>query len=136
VRVLFDANVLISALLSRTGMPARLIALWLEGAFDLVVCPALLDEVERALGRPKLQARIDTADADRFVELIREIAEVASDAENPPPLHSSDPGDDYLLALAAREQVRLVSGDDHLLALRGQAPVLSPREFLEQIAKS
>lgn len=133
MRVLFDANVLISALLSRTGAPARLVALWLEGEFELVVCPALLDEVRRALARPKLQARIDPADADRFVDLIREIAEVASDPENPPPLHSSDPGDDYLLALAAREQVRLVSGDDHLLALRDRAPVVTPREFLDQL---
>lgn len=132
MRVLFDANVLISALLSRTGAPARLVALWLEGEFELVVCPALLDEVRRALARPKLQARIDPADADRFVDLIREIAEVASDPENPPPLHSSDPGDDYLLALAAREQVRLVSGDDHLLAFRDRAPVVTPREVLDQ----
>jgi hypothetical protein len=35
------------------------------------------------------------------------------------------------VALAARERARVVSGDAHLLALRGQVPVLSPRETLD-----
>lgn len=48
-------------------------------------------------------------------------------------MHSVDPNHDYLLALAAREQVPLVSGDDHLLRLRDRAPIFSPREFLERV---
>jgi putative PIN family toxin of toxin-antitoxin system len=133
VRALLDANVLVSALLSRAGTPARLILLWLDAAFELVVCPALLSEVERALGHPKLRTRIEPADAKRFVELLSELAEMVPDPEGPPLMHSEDPGDDYLLALAAREQVPLVSGDKHLLALRGRAPVFSPRAFLDRL---
>jgi predicted nucleic acid-binding protein len=53
------------------------------------------------------------------------------DAEEKPPIRSADPGDDYLLALAARERAQLVSGDEHLLSLRRRAPVVSPRQFLE-----
>jgi putative PIN family toxin of toxin-antitoxin system len=132
VRALLDANVLVSALLSRTGSPARLITLWLDAAFELVVCPALLTEVERTLGHPKLSTRIEQADAKRFVELLSELAEMVPDPEGPPPVHSEDPSDDYLLALAGREQVPLVSGDKHLLALGGRAPVFSPREFLDR----
>jgi uncharacterized protein len=133
VRALLDANVLLSALLSRVGSPAHLLTLWLDAAFELVVCPELLTEVERALGQPKLRTRIKPDDAKRFVELLSELAEVVPDPEGPPPVHSEDPGDDYLLALAAREQVPLVSGDRHLLALRGRAPVFSPREFLDRL---
>jgi uncharacterized protein len=133
VRALFDVNVLVSALLSRTGPPARLIELWLDAAFELVVCPALLVEVERALAYPKLRARIDPAGAERFLDLVSELAEMVPDPDRPPPVRSADPEDDYLLALAAREQVPLVSGDDHLLALRGRAPVFSPRDFLDQL---
>jgi uncharacterized protein len=133
VRALLDANVLVSALLSRAGAPARLITLWLDAVFELVVCPELLAEVERALGQPTLRARIEPADAQRFVELLSELAEMVPAPEGPPPVHSEDPGDDSPLALAAREQILLVSGDKHLLALRGRAPVFSPREFLDRL---
>jgi putative PIN family toxin of toxin-antitoxin system len=133
VRALLDANVLVSALLSRTGAPARLVTLWLDAAFELIVCPALLAEVESALAHRKLRARIEPADAERFVQLLSELAEMVPDPDRPPSVRSADPGDDYLLAVAAREQVPLVSGDNHLLALRERAPVFSPREFLDRL---
>ena len=133
MRALLDANVLVSALLSRTGAPARLVTLWLDAAFELVVCPALLIEVERVLAHPKLRARIEPADAERFVQLLSDLADMVPDPDRPPPVRSADPGDDYLLAVAAREQVPLVSGDNHLLALRERAPVFSPREFLDRL---
>jgi predicted nucleic acid-binding protein len=59
VRVLLDANVLVSALLSRAGAPAYLVGVWLEAEFEPVVCPALLAETKRALAQPKLGGRID-----------------------------------------------------------------------------
>jgi uncharacterized protein len=132
LRVLLDANVLVSALLSRAGAPARLVALWREAEFELVVCPALLSETKRALASPKLRGRLDPEQAERFIEQVAELGEVVPDPEGPPTVRSSDPGDDYLLALAERENVPLVSGDDHLLALRDRAPVFSPRDFLDQ----
>jgi uncharacterized protein len=133
VRAVLDVNVLISALISPTGTPARIVSQWLEGGFELVVSPALVAEAQRTLALPKLRARIDQADAERFIELLTDRAESIPDPENPPTIRSSDPGDDYLLALAASEQVALVSGDDHLLALRGRAPIMSPRDFIERL---
>jgi putative PIN family toxin of toxin-antitoxin system len=133
VRVLLDANVLVSALLSRAGAPARLVGLWLDAEFELIVCPALLTETKRALASPKLRGRIDPEQSERFLEQVAELGEVVADPEAPPAVRSSDPGDDYLLALAERENVPLVSGDDHLLALRDRAPVFSPREFLDRL---
>ena len=133
MRAVLDVNVLISALISPAGAPARLVSQWLEGAFELVVSPALVAEAQRTLALPKLRARIERADAERFIELLTDRADSVSDPEDPPAIRSSDPGDDYLLALAASEQVALVSGDEHLLALRDRAPIFSPREFLEQL---
>jgi uncharacterized protein len=133
VRVVLDANVLISALLSRTGAPAALLTAAVDGELELVVCPVLLDETARTLARPKIRSRIAPADAERLLGLVREVADVVGDPERPAPVRSADPSDDYLLALAAREQAPLVSGDGHLLDLRGRAPVFSPREFLEQL---
>jgi uncharacterized protein len=131
VRVLLDANVLVSALISRVGAPARLLELWLEGAFDLVVSEQLLGEVERALAYPKVRQKVAAADAAGFLRLLRDAAEIAPDTEEAPPARAVDPNDDYLLALAARERVPLVSADSHLLGLGERLPILSPRQFVE-----
>lgn len=133
MRAVLDVNVLVAALISRTGAPARLLERWLAGDFELIGSEKLLEELARALSYPKVRERVAADNAERFVLLVRELAEVLSDPEGPPPIRSTDPGDDYLLALASRENAHLVSGDEHLLGLRGRAAVLSPREFLELV---
>ena len=135
MRAVFDANVLVSALISRVGAPARLVELWLEGELELVVCKTLLDEVQRTLNQPKISGRVASEDALRFIWLLQEVGEVVTDPEGPPPVHSDDPGDDYLLALAARERTPLVSGDSHVLALSDRLPISSPRAFLQQLER-
>ena len=133
MRVVLDVNVLVSALLSPTGAPALLIEKWLFGEFELVVSSRLLEEVNRALAYPKVNRRLQSDARVQLVALLEEFGEYAAD----PPRHSvrsPDPGDDYLVALAASERATLVSGDSHLLALRGSIPVLSPREFLDSLA--
>jgi len=49
VRAVLDVTVLISGILSPTGTPARLLLAWQAGEFELMVSPALLDELRRAL---------------------------------------------------------------------------------------
>ena len=136
MRAVLDANVLVSALISRVGAPARLFELWLEGEFELVVCKTLLDEVQGTLNQPKISGRVASEDALRFIWLLQEVGEVVADPEGPPPVHSDDPGDDYLLALAARERTPLVSGDAHVLALSDRLPISSPRAFLQQLERA
>jgi uncharacterized protein len=103
LRAVVDANVLISAALSPRGAPARVLRAWLDGAFELVVSPLLLDELERALAYPKLRERIPQEEAVRLVDLLRRSASLVDDPDAPPPVTSPDPGDDYLLALAVSE---------------------------------
>jgi uncharacterized protein len=132
VRAVLDPNVLIAALLSRSGTPARLLGRWIAGEFELIVSPALLAELERALGYPTLAARIPPQDASDYVSLLRRRARTAEDPPDPVP-RSSDPDDDYLPALAEAERAILVSGDRHLLDLAGRLPVDSPRAFLDRL---
>jgi uncharacterized protein len=132
VRAVLDPNVLIAALLSRTGPPARIVARWVAGDFELIVSPALLAELERALAYPRLREHISPSEAAEFVSLLSAAALTAGDPADPPP-RSADPGDDYLLALAEAERAVLVSGDRHLLDLGDRLPVESPREFLETL---
>jgi putative PIN family toxin of toxin-antitoxin system len=128
VRLLLDANVVVSAAISRAGAPRLLIEAWLDGDIDVVVSPRLLGEVERTLASPKLAGLVRADDAAEILRLLRERGDCVDDASEDPPLRSIDPDDDYLLALAARERVPLVSGDRHLLELSERAPVLTPRQ--------
>ncbi len=130
VRAVLDPNVIISGLLSPDGSPARVLRAWLEGGFELIVSPHLLEELERALAYPKLRKRVPAEDARDVVDWLASAAEMAEDPDGPPKVRSRDPGDDYLIALAERERAVLVSGDDHLLELADAIPVLTPAGFL------
>jgi putative PIN family toxin of toxin-antitoxin system len=133
VRAVLDANVLISAILSPRGTPARLLHAWQAGEFDLVISPWLLAELRRALAYPKLERLVPAADADAFVAWIRRSGVLAVDPEGEPPVHAVGPNDDYLLALAAAERGVLVSGDAHLTVLADRFPVRTPAAFLAQL---
>jgi uncharacterized protein len=132
LRAVLDPNVIISALLNPYGAPADVLRGWRDGVFEMIVSPALLEELKRALSYPKLRERIAALDAAELIDLLSRSATHASD-DHSPPLHSADPNDDYLLALAAGEGAILVSGDKHLLALAGDAPIHRPSEFAELI---
>jgi putative PIN family toxin of toxin-antitoxin system len=132
VRAVLDTNVLISALISRSGASAALVLRWLDGEFDLVVSEQLLVELSRALAYPKLEERISPADASAFIQLLRSTAILAADPEIAPP-RSRDAGDDYLLALAESAAAILVSGDHALLALAPGLPVESPADFMVRL---
>lgn len=132
MRAVVDPNVLIAAVLSPGGAPARLLARWLPGDYELVVSDALLAELERALAYPKLRKTIPAEQASELVELLRHGGTHAADPDEPA-ARSPDSGDDYLLALAESARAMLVSGNRHLLGLAERFPVRSPRDFLESL---
>jgi uncharacterized protein len=135
VRAVLDPNVLISAALSPGGAPARVLLAAYEGESELLISPLLAAELDRALAYPKLRKRIGADDATAFVEWLRRSATVVSDPDEPPRTHSSDPGDDYLLALASSQSAALVSGDKHLLDLADELPIYSPAGVLSLLEK-
>jgi uncharacterized protein len=131
VRAVLDPNVINSALLSPEGAPAYALREWQQGAFELIVSPLLLAELERALAYPKLRLRIEPETATAVVEWLARGAAMEPDPVGPPPVHSPDPWDDYLIALASAKGAILVSGDEHLLGLAGTLPVYPPAAFLD-----
>ncbi len=131
MRAVLDPNVLISALLAPTGVPAALLRRWLDGDFELVVSEHLLAELSRALTYPKLRSHVSGDEAEAFIEFLRGAGTMAHDAASPPRL-SHDPGDDYLLGLARSNAAVLVSGDQDLLEVK-DAPIESPRSFMSKL---
>ena len=135
MRAVLDPNVIISATLSPAGTPGRVFRLWFEGAYELVVSAMLLDELERAFGYSKIQNRVPTVEAQELLEILGRSTTHFQDPDKAPNVRSSDPDDDYLIALAAESRSVLVSGDSVLLGLSGQIPVRSPIEFLAMIER-
>ncbi|MGC2192389.1 MAG: putative toxin-antitoxin system toxin component, PIN family [Candidatus Dormiibacterota bacterium] len=133
MRALLDPNVLISALLAPTGSPAKVFRAWLDGSYELVVSPLLLEELERALGYRKIRERVREHESAALLALLRRQAQLVEDPADLPVLRSPDPGDDYLIALAGATRAVIVSGDGHLLGLARQLPIYSPAAFLTRL---
>jgi uncharacterized protein len=138
IRVVLDANVLVSAALARdpAAPSVRVFDALLDERIEVVGCPALLGEVASVLGRDRLRRYLSIDEARRFVA---DLAAVMTLAENPPPPHPAvcrDPDDDYLVALARAAVVdALVTGDRDLLELEDiGVAVITPRELVERLA--
>lgn len=128
LRAVVDANVLISAMISQAGAPARILDAWRAGAFEMIASQQLFAEVDRVLQRPHVHARVAVA-AGTTVPLLHADAVVI---EDPPAARvvPSDPDDDYLVALALAGGANvIVTGDKDLLEAEVGVRVMSPREF-------
>lgn len=134
LRVVLDPGVLIAAVISKSGAPAELLDRWRDGEFDVVVSPNLLDELEDVLLRSKFSALASGDEVRAYVEALA-AGGVAFDDPAEPPAVTSDPGDDYLVALAVAVGAdAIVSGDRHLTELAdAPVPVVTPRALLEQL---
>lgn len=132
MRVVLDANVLVSAVISTAGPPREIVDAWVDERFELIASPALLDELRDVLARPRFRRWVSTEVATEYIDGLAEDAALVDDPPAQPGL-SPDPDDDYLIALArAAGADYLVSGDRHLLDLPDPVPpVLTPREFLD-----
>ena len=129
-RAVLDPGVLVSALITPTGIPAKLLLAARGGSFELIVSPLLLEELEAVLRREKFRRYVDLGGVAAYLDLLHGDAQLAADPEDPPPIRCADPDDDYLIALAHSRSAALVSGDRHLLELAGRIPVFSPTGFL------
>ncbi len=74
MRLVVDTNILISALLSGTSLPAQLIVRWRDGRFDLLTAVEQLDELVRVTRYPKIRERLVPALAGRLINDLRAIA--------------------------------------------------------------
>jgi hypothetical protein len=110
VRVVLDTNVLVSALLVESSLPAHLITYWRRGRFTLLTAAPQLEELMRVMRYPKICARLKPALAGR---LINDLCKIAVVVETLPPVDASpDPYDNYLLSIASGGTANyLVTGD-------------------------
>lgn len=129
-RAVLDSGVFVSAVAAPAGTCAELLAEMPRGDLEVIVSPLLLVELESVLRRKKFRRYLDLEAVDALLNSLRSEASLVPDPTEPAPLHSVDPKDDYLLALAFSQKARLVSGDSDLIELSGRAPICTPGDLL------
>ncbi len=122
MRLILDTNILLSALLSPRGAPAKLLEAWERSRFTLVTCDALIAEFRDVAGRPFFRAKLRASAAELLAAGLRDFSffvETSSFRDLPSCPVAPDSKDSYLLALAEASQAQfLVTGDKELLSLR------------------
>jgi hypothetical protein len=135
MRVVLDANVLISATLIPDGTPANVLDAWHDQRYELLLSPPILEEVADVIRRPRIRKRHGWSDEEieTFLEGFR-IFGIITPGELEVNEIEDDPDDNIYLACAAEGAADyIVSGDVHLqnLIAYQEIPILTPRQFWE-----
>lgn len=110
MRVILDTNVLLSAFIRVDSKPYQLLAAWLDGRFELVSSAEQLEELARAARYPKVRRYFEPAEVGWLINRVRDRALLAG--KLPQVDVADDPGDNFLLAMAAATGAQyLVTGD-------------------------
>lgn len=137
MRALLDANVLISAAIRPGGTPGLIVAALLSrDAFELVLSPAVVAEVEAALKLPKIRKYL--REPDEALLWLADLAALADLADDTGRVKGAcrDPEDDVVLSAAVEGRAGvIVTGDGDLLALEEYEgiAIVTPRAFLDLI---
>jgi len=136
IRAVLDANVLVSGLISKKGVPGQLLDGWrglARGRFQIVISPPILAELAR------IRARVDEREIRDLLKALATLAETAPGALELDVL-TTDPADNVYLACAveaalhSKDAAYLVTGTLKHYAEAGEnyrgVQILAPAAFL------
>lgn len=126
--VVLDTNILVSAMLSPFGPPARVLDLVLAGELLIAWDDRLLNEYREVLARPRFG--FDLADVTALLSFITESG--MSVIAPPLALSLPDPDDAMFIEVATVAQAILVTGNTRHFPIeqRGAVTALTPAEFI------
>jgi uncharacterized protein len=137
MKIVVDTNVIVSALLSKTGTPAQIFSH--EASFQLFTSEESLAEVKRVLHYDHIKTRYQLSDdlINNYLEHLRAASHVIV-VHQVAAVIEADPDDNKFLACAVEAGADyIVSGDRHLkrLEVYRNIPILTPRQFLDLITQ-
>lgn len=144
IKTVFDANVLVSAFLSRDnprGVSSELLRFVIAAAIDLHLS---VEIVEEAIGvllssmRAQRRYRYSRSDAEEYRGTLMTLATIVDDPSPTPGAVPRDPDDDKIVACAvAAAAEHIVTRDDHLLSLGSYAEIAitTPEEFIHLVRR-
>lgn len=141
LRVVLDTSVLVSNVLFPKGVPAQVFKAWRAQSYSLFTTQAIIAELVKTLGSPRIRKRYDIPQAEiedtlrllwKYALFLPGTADV-SDA----PLR--DPNDLIILSAVAEAEAHvLVASDKDLLVLREfrGTRIVTPRWFFDFLART
>ena len=134
MRVVLDANIYISSLISSKGNPASIINRWLSGEFDVLISQPIIDEILRVTGYERLQKKYKKVRENRleFVELISEQGIWTEPTEKLTVVTADESDNRYLECAITGGATYVVTGDDHLLDVGNHQgiSIITPAAFV------
>lgn len=135
VRVVLDANVVVSSALSGEGNPALIFKMLLLGEIKNFTTNEIIDEIKEVLERPRITKRTSLVEREFILNSFEEFSEKI----NPGITFNEvkdDPDDNKILECAVAAAVDyIISGDDHLLKFKNfrGIKIVNPAEFVKVI---
>ena len=132
VRVVLDANVVVSSVLIQLGNPAIILKMLISGEIQNSTTPEIIDEIKDVLERPRISKRINPLEQEFILHAFEEFSEKINPGITFAEV-KDDPDDNKILecAVAAAAEY-IISGDNHLLKLREfrGIKIVNPAEFV------
>lgn len=141
LQVVFDANVFVSSMLVKAGLPAQVLNAWRDQQYLLVTSPAIVAEVRATLNYPRIRRKYAVSDQDveELIALLERDALPVPDSAQADGAVPQDPSDEMVLACAVAAQADfIVGGDRHLLDMDAYCsiPILTVRRFWERLSEA
>jgi putative PIN family toxin of toxin-antitoxin system len=137
IKVVFDANIILSFFLTRGETIAAIFTFWQDGLFEVYASPEIITEIRKVSSYRKLKKYFGKQEMVRLSLLLDRFVKKIYPAEQITFLR--DPDDAiYLEAAKTCKADFLVAGDKDLISLKaiGKTLILSPKEFLKIVKKS
>lgn len=133
MRIVVDTTVLISAALSRFGMPAQIMSLWEQEAFEVIASEPIFAEYRRVFHYPHLFFSPNTI--TKSLRHLRHTARLMEHVKEFPVVAADQHVDKFLACAVVGYASYIVSGDEHLLSLKEYRgiPILSSALFVATI---
>ncbi len=134
MRVVLDANVIVSSVITPSGHTAEILRLWEQEKFDLLISVPILVEVQRVCHYPKLKEKYHLTE-ERIEEVITLLATaiIVEPNETLSVIQKDESDNRYLECAVSGGAGFIVTGDMHLLELQEYQGIviLPPAGFLE-----
>ncbi|MBK8905326.1 MAG: putative toxin-antitoxin system toxin component, PIN family [Anaerolineaceae bacterium] len=134
MRVVLDANIFISALISSQGNPAKILEKWQKRELEIVVSPTIVAEIERVTGYERLQKKYRRIREERegLIDDLRNFATMVDPQQNLSVVQADDSDNRYIECAIESGASYIVTGDPHLLDINDfqGIPILTPAVFV------
>ena len=134
MKVVLDANIFISALISRQGNPALILDKWKKREIEVVVSPAIIAEISRVMGYERLQKKYRRIREEResLIDDLRNIATIVEPQQRLYAVEADESDNRYIECAVESGTNYIVTGDPHLLEIGSYQGIhiITPATFM------